>query len=136
MRAGIRYRSATVFTDPRCDECSPPALRPRGGHAVTLMDLPRQYTESLGYSPWTLEPDADATKAAWLRSYARTLIAVDALVLLGAGLLGLGLRFGTHLGSASVRDVPYLAVNLALAVVWVGVLTLSRCYETRFLGSG
>jgi exopolysaccharide biosynthesis polyprenyl glycosylphosphotransferase len=100
------------------------------------MDLPRQYTESLGYSPWTLEPGADANKAAWLRRYARTLIAVDAMVLLGAGLLGLALRFGTELQSASVRGVPYLAVNLLLAVAWVGVLTLSRCYETRFLGTG
>ena len=103
---------------------------------MTLMDLPRQYTEALGYPTWTLDPDQDATKAAWLRRYARTLIGIDSLVLLCAGLIGVALRFGTQFDTASVRGVPYLAVNLLITLAWIGVMTLSRCYETRFLGTG
>ncbi|MDP9182004.1 MAG: sugar transferase [Actinomycetota bacterium] len=103
---------------------------------MTLMELPRHYTESLGHATWALEGDTDANRASWLRSYARTLIAVDTIILLSAGLVALALRFGAELEHAQVRGVPYVTVNLLLTPVWIGVLSLSRCYEPRFLGTG
>jgi exopolysaccharide biosynthesis polyprenyl glycosylphosphotransferase len=103
---------------------------------VTLMELPRHLsTEDRRFAPWSLEPAAESDQS-WLRSYARTLIAVDTMILLTAGLFAMTLRFGGSIEDAHVRGVPYLIANLVLTPVWIAVLTLSRCYEPRFLGIG
>jgi exopolysaccharide biosynthesis polyprenyl glycosylphosphotransferase len=104
---------------------------------MTLMELPRYHsTETPRHVPWTLETEVATPHADWLRSYARTLIVVDTVILLTAGLIGMTLRFGGSLEGAQVRGVPYLLANLLLTPVWIAVLTLSRCYEPRFLGNG
>ncbi len=78
----------------------------------------------------------DATRADWLRRYARRLVTLDATILVLASLIAVVARFGVHAPSTDVRGVPYLLGSLALVPVWIATLTLSRCYETRFLGSG
>ncbi|HUR51223.1 MAG TPA: sugar transferase [Mycobacteriales bacterium] len=98
------------------------------------MELPRQYHEAVAPTP--LDLAGDAARARWLLRYARAMIVVDTLVLLLASLLGAALRFGPSLQDAEVRGIPYLALSLLIAPLWVGVLGLSRCYETRFVGNG
>jgi exopolysaccharide biosynthesis polyprenyl glycosylphosphotransferase len=98
------------------------------------MELPRQYHATVAPTP--LDLGADAQRAGWLRGYARTMIALDTVVLLTAGILGANLRFGSALHEAEVRGIPYLLLGLLIAPMWVAVLTLSRCYETRFVGNG
>ena len=72
---------------------------------------------------------------AWLHQYSRRLIVVDFLLLVLIGLLGVALRFhGSFDGS--VRGLSYPVLALLLAPLWLACLALSRCYETRFLGSG
>ncbi len=80
--------------------------------------------------------EADAGRAPWLRRYARTLVAVDTVVLLVAGLVGAVARFGVHADQSQIRGVPYLLVGLVLLPFWIATLALSRCYETRFVGTG
>jgi exopolysaccharide biosynthesis polyprenyl glycosylphosphotransferase len=72
----------------------------------------------------------DATRAVWLRHYARFMVLLDATVLLSVAALALFLRFGTTI------DRSYALAAVALVPVWLAVMTLSRCYETRFLGNG
>jgi exopolysaccharide biosynthesis polyprenyl glycosylphosphotransferase len=98
------------------------------------MELPRQYHDVVAPTP--LDIESDANRASWLRNYARAMIVLDTLVLLTAGLLGAALRFGSTVENAEVRGIPYVLVSLLITPVWVGVLTLSRCYETRFMGNG
>ena len=78
----------------------------------------------------------DATRADWLRRYARQLIVLDTVILFVATLVAVLARFGFAAQSTHVRGVPYLFASLALIPVWIGTLTLSRCYEKRFLGNG
>jgi exopolysaccharide biosynthesis polyprenyl glycosylphosphotransferase len=80
--------------------------------------------------PGVLPPELDAQRAVWLRRYARQLIALDSLILLLGGLVGVLLTPG-------IADRPaYLVGCIALVPVWLVVLALSRCYERRFLGTG
>jgi exopolysaccharide biosynthesis polyprenyl glycosylphosphotransferase len=73
-------------------------------------------------------------KAGWLQRYAQALLLVDALALGLAALLSLYVRFGARPGE--LRGVSYYAVAAAMAITWLGVLALSRCYEARFLAAG
>lgn len=83
------------------------------------------------------EPRAlDALRATWLRRYARRLVLLDSAVLVLAGVIGVVARFGLTPAGAQVRGVSYLLGSLLLVPVWLGTLALSRCYETRFLGTG
>ena len=75
-----------------------------------------------------------AASAVWLRSYVRVLFLVDMAALLLAGTLALLLRFGADPGE--LVGVSYSAVAAGLAVLWLVVLALSRCYESRFVGGG
>ncbi len=69
----------------------------------------------------------------WLDRYAAGLVVVDLLALTAVGLLSVVWRFG---GDATVRGLSYFPVTGALVVAWMLVLVMSRCYETRFIGSG
>lgn len=75
-----------------------------------------------------------AASAVWLRSYVRVLFLVDIAALLLAATLALLLRFGADPGE--LVGVSYSAVAVGLAVLWLVVLALSRCYESRFVGGG
>lgn len=92
--------------------------------------------ESLESRPRVQLPDprerADALP--WLRDYARLLLLLDLAVVLASGIIAVLLRFG--LGGDEVRGLSYYLLLPPLAAVWLGVLALSRCYETRFLGGG
>jgi len=99
---------------------------------VTLMDLrritvlpPVQATARVTEFPVGL----DATRAVWLRRYAHTLVLLDAAILLIVIAGSLSLRFGSP-------SRAYAVGALLTVPVWLTVLTLSRCYETRFLGNG
>ena len=70
----------------------------------------------------------------WLRQYSEALILLDFVLVALAGLAAVAARFGTE--GEQVRGFSYYLVVLPLALVWVAVLGLSRCYETRFLGGG
>ena len=69
----------------------------------------------------------------WLDRYAAALVVVDLLGLTAVGLLSVVGRFG---GDATVDGLSYFFVTGALVLAWMLVLSMSRCYETRFLGSG
>ncbi|MDX6198276.1 MAG: hypothetical protein QOJ79_1427 [Actinomycetota bacterium] len=75
-----------------------------------------------------------ASSAGWLQRYARTLVLVDAAALTAAAAAGLLLRFGTR--SGELHGIPYVSVAAAGVLIWLAVLALGRCYETRFLGGG
>ena len=71
----------------------------------------------------------------WRRSYVECLVALDAFAMLAASLIGLVNRFGTtHVEGQS--DLSYPLVVLVLIPAWVGLLGVSRCYDTRVLGTG
>ncbi|MEU5880169.1 sugar transferase [Spirillospora sp. NPDC047279] len=69
----------------------------------------------------------------WTGSYRRRAVAVDSLSMLLAGLVAFLLRFP---GMPSRLTAPYIALTVALPVLWVGILFLSRAYERRFFGVG
>jgi exopolysaccharide biosynthesis polyprenyl glycosylphosphotransferase len=75
-------------------------------------------------------------RSSWLATYRRCLVALDAAILLVAGLLGVVMRFGAGAQGERVHGVSYLAGSLLLVPIWLAVLALSRCYEERFLGNG
>jgi len=89
--------------------------------------------------PQAVTPDTtappDASKVGWLQRYIRRLVVLDLVLLLAAGLVGVAVRFGTTAGQ-SVRGLSYASLSLLLAPAWLACLALSRCYESRFLGSG
>jgi exopolysaccharide biosynthesis polyprenyl glycosylphosphotransferase len=75
-------------------------------------------------------------RSTWLAAYRRSLVALDAAILLIAGVLGVLVRFGVGAFGQEVRGVSYLAGSVLLVPAWLAVLSLSRCYEERFLGNG
>ena len=78
------------------------------------------------------------TATRWTRKYARLLLLVDAVVIAIAATTALIVRFGASNPTVPglSAHLPYVAVSLALVVMWVVVLAMSRAYETRFLGTG
>jgi exopolysaccharide biosynthesis polyprenyl glycosylphosphotransferase len=82
-------------------------------------------------------PSARTSPGGWLRRYAQALLLVDATALALTGAVALLARFGADdAGTAGLGGISYIAIAAALAVLWLGVLGMSRCYETRFLGTG
>jgi exopolysaccharide biosynthesis polyprenyl glycosylphosphotransferase len=72
----------------------------------------------------------------WLVRYRRLLVALDATILVVAGLVGVMARFGPTGPEHAVRGIDYVLGSLLLVPVWLATLAVSRCYETRFLGNG
>lgn len=66
----------------------------------------------------------------WQPSYTATTVVLDLLAGLGAAALAFAVRFG---GTAPWL---YLAASLAMAPLWVLLVTMSRAYEHRFIGVG
>ena len=76
-----------------------------------------------------------APASQWLPRYTRALVFLDLLAVLVASVAALLLRFGTQ--APLLREgVSYALVTVSLPVLWLAVLALSRCYESRFLGAG
>ncbi len=75
---------------------------------------------------------ATAPASEWETRYARSLILIDALIALVAGLIAFGVRFGNN------QSLPweYLVASLVLPLAWAGVLLFNRAYERRFLFVG
>jgi exopolysaccharide biosynthesis polyprenyl glycosylphosphotransferase len=73
-----------------------------------------------------------AEPGAWTGRYLRGVAAADCLCALTAGVLALLVRFAAqpHLPPA------YLALTLALPVIWVLTLALAGAYNVRFIGVG
>ncbi|HUR13985.1 MAG TPA: sugar transferase [Mycobacteriales bacterium] len=79
---------------------------------------------------------APPLRSSWLSTYRRTLVILDATILVVAGVVGVVARFGVGAPGHEIHGVNYLAGSLLLVPVWIAVLALSRCYEERFLGNG
>jgi len=103
--------------------------------AVTLTaDVDPRLPSAVGLTTASApEAAAAATNPDWLQRYARALVVADGAVLFIAVLAALAIRFSTI---GTLGGLSYAAVAALLALLWWAVLGLSRCYETRFLGSG
>jgi exopolysaccharide biosynthesis polyprenyl glycosylphosphotransferase len=84
----------------------------------------------------TIPPPVAATRPrpAWERNYTLSLVALDAALISLATFVAVVARFGDH--GDTLRGVPYVAVAATIALAWVGVLGMSRAYESRFVGVG
>ncbi|KAB2344038.1 sugar transferase [Actinomadura rudentiformis] len=69
----------------------------------------------------------------WTGSYRRRAMGVDFLSMLLAGVVAFVLRFP---GTPNALTAPYIALTVALPVLWLLILTISRAYEPRFIGVG
>ncbi len=78
------------------------------------------------------EQEARADPALWIRAYLHQVLAIDCGCALTAGLLGLGVRFG----SGSYARGPYLLLSLSLPVFWLGAVAVAGGYDPRFIGAG
>ncbi|WP_041781775.1 sugar transferase [Mycolicibacterium chubuense] len=74
---------------------------------------------------------------AWQRGYSRRLVAIDLLgVMLAVG-LAQWLRFGGLTGDMETnRYLGYPVVSVAIAVIWMVVLTINHSRSPRIIGSG
>jgi exopolysaccharide biosynthesis polyprenyl glycosylphosphotransferase len=72
---------------------------------------------------------ATQSSASWTSGYLRQTVAADALCSLAAGLLAFQVRFDSSTSG-------YLALSLALPVLWVISVRLAGGYDSRFIGVG
>jgi exopolysaccharide biosynthesis polyprenyl glycosylphosphotransferase len=108
---------------------------------VTLADISPHLLDQVGAADPLASLEAEERAAlrartGWLRAYARRLVVLDGLVLLLAGLVGVAARFVLATPVPHLGGMSYLVGSLSLVPVWLAVLSLSRCYEPRFLGNG
>ncbi|GAC1611905.1 MAG: sugar transferase [Mycobacteriales bacterium] len=75
-----------------------------------------------------------ADEARWLRRYISALVIADGTALVLAGGVAVWTRFGAK--HHQVHGLSYYAIAALLGLAWWAVLALSRCYESRFVGSG
>ena len=66
----------------------------------------------------------------WTRVYLRDAAIVD----FGCAVVGVFMAAQIRFGDEVTH--PYLALSLALPVLWIAVLRLAGAYDTRFIGSG
>jgi exopolysaccharide biosynthesis polyprenyl glycosylphosphotransferase len=69
-------------------------------------------------------------QSAWLREYLRTAFFVDLVCAVVGVFVAAQIRFGDDV------DGTYLALSLALPVLWVGAVWLADGYDVRFIGTG
>src|SRR4051812_44714049 len=78
--------------------------------------------------------DPERADVHWLQRYARSLVVVDGAILLVSSWAAVTFRFG---GTSEIYGrISYYVVAALLVLVWWTALGFSRCYETRFVGSG
>jgi exopolysaccharide biosynthesis polyprenyl glycosylphosphotransferase len=81
--------------------------------------------------------EAAAPAREWAQRYAFYLFLLDLTILGVTGIVAVFLRFGTDGGEAlRLSGVSYFLIAAAVVVAWLGTLGFSRCYESRFLGTG
>ena len=77
-------------------------------------------------------------RRSWHRTYVVAVATGDGLSIIAAGLIAQGFRFDGL--DASVRetgaDVPYVAIALAFAPLWIATLVVCGVYDGRRLGNG
>src|SRR3984957_18838454 len=66
----------------------------------------------------------------WMRTYVRLMVTADFSVAVVAAIAAAGLRFGAH------PNDRYLALSLALPLLWIIALRVFGAYERRFVGTG
>jgi exopolysaccharide biosynthesis polyprenyl glycosylphosphotransferase len=104
---------------------------------VSVMESARDLPDLGPRDPFAEFPASlDAHRAGWLRAYAHRLVVLDALILVAASLVGAFARFGAGQSEHVLLGMSYVLAGLLLVPIWLAVLALSRCYETRFLGTG
>ncbi|HEX6681584.1 MAG TPA: sugar transferase [Candidatus Limnocylindrales bacterium] len=84
---------------------------------------------------WAGPSAAISRSRARLKSYVRTIAAIDALVIACATVGGYFARFAETSGPVGEAP-PYIVIGPALAVSWLVVVRWMRCYDPRVLGYG
>lgn len=102
----------------------PAPARPAG---PTVHDLP---AEPIGLVSEARVQVRTRKQQTWKRNYTATSVAIDLLAAVAAIALAIMIRFGGD-GPAG-----YLTGSLALALVWIALVAMSRAYEHRFIGIG
>jgi exopolysaccharide biosynthesis polyprenyl glycosylphosphotransferase len=74
--------------------------------------------------------EASGRVANWARDYLRRVAVVDLGCAAGGVLVAAQIRFGNYVTR------PYLALSIALPLLWVTALWLAGAYDTRFIGTG
>jgi exopolysaccharide biosynthesis polyprenyl glycosylphosphotransferase len=109
-------------------------------NAPRVIDLTDRVVESsrlrLAEPPERLErrPSGYRVRTLWERRLAFLVLIVDLAAILVSCLVALGVRFsdnGSHPGA-----VHYAVITAVLTALWVTTMSLSRAYESRFLGVG
>src|SRR4051812_15459770 len=72
---------------------------------------------------------------AWPLTYASLLVVVDCLAIFVGLVAAYVLRFGDG-SRASVNGLSYALLLVLAGPVWLGALTVHRCYDTRTFGAG
>ena len=127
-----------------------PLVRPRppsspmsrlGGDTIELEPMPveapdqaaagRRVTGRRGAVPGARRPVSSAASR-WERRYVASLVALDAVIALVAGLIAFGIRFGNN----QSLPLEYIAASLILPIAWSAGLLFNRAYERRFLFVG
>jgi len=85
-----------------------------------------------GYAVVHDRPDHEAAGriSSWTKDYLHKAVVVDLGCAAGGVLAAAQLRFGTDVTRA------YLALSLALPLLWITALWLAGAYDTRFIGTG
>ncbi len=85
-----------------------------------------------GYAVVRDRPDHEAAGriSGWAKDYLHKAVVVDLGCAAGGVLAAAQLRFGTDVTRA------YLALSLALLLLWITALWLAGAYDTRFIGTG
>jgi exopolysaccharide biosynthesis polyprenyl glycosylphosphotransferase len=118
-----------------------PNLRARPGQFPDPVPRPEPVTRVAGDEAVEVVPQAQAQAQAraqarttrqlrWKTQYTLTSVLIDLLAAIAAIGVAILLRFD---GNA---PAGYLSGSLALAVVWMGLVAMSRAYEHRFIGIG
>jgi exopolysaccharide biosynthesis polyprenyl glycosylphosphotransferase len=106
-----------------------PATSPANGEAPALV-APAQRGSTATIRP--VRRPVDSPASGWERRYVGSLVAIDAVIALVAGLTAFGIRFGNN----ESLPLEYVAVSLALPLAWSVMLLFARAYERRFLFVG
>ena len=106
-----------------------------GARAESARRHSRPAAPRITWSAARLRGEGTAARRAWRPAYVRRIVLGDALCAVLGGIVGLLVRFGTTLPD-SLHGYPSFWVAVALPVVWVFAMLLSRSYEERFLWVG
>ncbi|GAA4773134.1 sugar transferase [Actinomycetospora chlora] len=75
-----------------------------------------------------------SSRRAWERRYVRTVVGIDAVAALVAGMAAYGIRWGDP--AAPGPRWEYVALSAGLPLLWLAAMSAARAYEARFLSVG